>query len=273
MMKNHCMARAMTALVGCAVAVALFTPTPAIADDTPTLLHQWTFDTEPGWAMEGEWEFGVPQGLGGDEFGNPDPTSGYTGDNVYGVNLQGDYSDEIGGPYCLSMGPIDMTGVSDSSLHFWRWLNTDWLPWVSAKIQVSNDNTNWVTLWENANVEITDDAWNHWELDMSAVADGQPTVWVRWTHEVFTGGTWAYSGWNIDDVELWGVTSSWAPGDLNCDGIVSAADIDPFVVALTNPGGYAGQYPGCDMMNGDINGDDAVTAADIDPFVALLTGQ
>jgi hypothetical protein len=61
-------------------------------------------------------------------------------------------------------------------------------------------------------------------------------------------------------------------GDMNCDGIVSSADIDPFVVALTDPAAYVVLYPDCDILNGDINGDGLVTAADIDPFVAILVG-
>ncbi len=61
-------------------------------------------------------------------------------------------------------------------------------------------------------------------------------------------------------------------GDLNCDGSINAFDIDPFVLALTDPGGYAAQFPTCDIMLADINGDGAVNAFDIDPFVALLVG-
>lgn len=41
---------------------------------------------------------------------------------------------------------------------------------------------------------------------------------------------------------------------------------------MTDPAGYAIQYPGCNIHNGDINGDGAVNAFDIDPFVELLTG-
>ena len=59
-------------------------------------------------------------------------------------------------------------------------------------------------------------------------------------------------------------------GDLNCDGAVDFGDINPFVLALTNPGAYATAYPGCDILNGDINGDGSVDFADIDPFVVLL---
>ena len=62
------------------------------------------------------------------------------------------------------------------------------------------------------------------------------------------------------------------PGDLNCDGILDAFDIDPFVLALTDPDGYAQQFPDCDRMLADINGDGVVDAFDIDPFVELLVG-
>jgi hypothetical protein len=62
-------------------------------------------------------------------------------------------------------------------------------------------------------------------------------------------------------------------GDLNCDGAVNGYDIDPFVLALTDPEAYAGQWPECDYMLADINGDGAVNGYDIDPFVAVLTGE
>ena len=61
-------------------------------------------------------------------------------------------------------------------------------------------------------------------------------------------------------------------GDLNCDGTANAFDIDPFVLALTDPAGYAAAYPDCDRMLADCNGDGVVNAFDIDPFVELLTG-
>ena len=62
------------------------------------------------------------------------------------------------------------------------------------------------------------------------------------------------------------------PGDLNCDGTLNAFDIDPFVLALTDPAGYAAAYPDCDIMRGDINRDGRVDSFDIDPFVELLIG-
>jgi hypothetical protein len=62
-------------------------------------------------------------------------------------------------------------------------------------------------------------------------------------------------------------------GDLNCDGAIDAFDIDPFVLALTDPVAYATAYPACYLNLADCNGDGKVDAFDIDPFVALLTGE
>jgi probable HAF family extracellular repeat protein len=60
-------------------------------------------------------------------------------------------------------------------------------------------------------------------------------------------------------------------GDINCDGAINTFDIDPFVLAMTNPTAYATEYPLCDYLLADITGDGNVTAFDIDPFVQLLT--
>jgi hypothetical protein len=70
-----------------------------------------------------------------------------------------------------------------------------------------------------------------------------------------------------------GDACEYGVGDLNCDGKIDAFDIDPFVLALTDPAGYAAKWPECDSLLADINGDEKVDAFDIDPFVALLTGN
>ncbi|MEW6251481.1 MAG: hypothetical protein AB1716_12595 [Planctomycetota bacterium] len=67
------------------------------------------------------------------------------------------------------------------------------------------------------------------------------------------------------------IEPSFAIGDLNCDGAVDFDDINPFVLALSDPAGYAVAYPNCNILNGDVNGDGQVNFDDINPFVALLT--
>ncbi len=63
------------------------------------------------------------------------------------------------------------------------------------------------------------------------------------------------------------------PGDLNCDGSVSFADINPFVLILSDRAAWTATYPDCPVANGDIDGDSIVGFGDINPFVALLTGR
>ncbi len=61
-------------------------------------------------------------------------------------------------------------------------------------------------------------------------------------------------------------------GDMNCDGQVSFADINPFVIYMVNFAAWQSSYPGCNPRNGDINGDGTYPSfADVNPFVALLT--
>ncbi len=59
-------------------------------------------------------------------------------------------------------------------------------------------------------------------------------------------------------------------GDMNCDGLVNFGDINPFILALTNPAAYALRYPDCPINNGDINGNGVVGFDDINPFIRLL---
>ncbi len=59
-------------------------------------------------------------------------------------------------------------------------------------------------------------------------------------------------------------------GDLNCDGLIDFFDLDPFVLAITDPTGYEIAYPDCNIMHADCNMDGVVDFFDIAPFVALI---
>lgn len=63
---------------------------------------------------------------------------------------------------------------------------------------------------------------------------------------------------------------NYPPGDANCDGVVNNFDIDPFVLALTQPIVYEHVYRNCWTDSCDTDGDGVLTNFDIDPFVALL---
>ena len=51
---------------------------------------------------------------------------------------------------------------------------------------------------------------------------------------------------------------------MNCDGIVDANDIEPFIAIL-----FEGATP-CDTCTGDTNGDGRVAAGDIEGFINCL---
>ncbi len=180
----------------------------------PSAKYTWNMDVDPGWTREGAWQFGVPQGLGS---GSPDPKAGFTGQNVFGYNLAGNYTNSLP-ERALTTGAIDCSTLDDVSLHFRRWLNVESNRWDHARVQVSTNNTTWTTVWENGGNNLLETAWTAQEIDISSIADGQPSVYVRWTMGP-TDSVIAYSGWNLDDVEIWGYGEA-APGcqaDADCN--------------------------------------------------------
>lgn len=168
--------------------------------------YDFPFDSDPNWTTEGEWAFEQPTGQGGSAYGNPDPNSGCTGNNVYGVNLNGDYNTAVGGPYYLTAGPFDCSGYIDIHLEFARWLNTDVSAYVVSKVEASTNAVDWTVVWQHtAAAAITDDAWQIVQYDISRIADNQDMVYIRWSYEILNERAYPYSGWNIDDVQLSGI--------------------------------------------------------------------
>ncbi len=94
-----------------------------------------------------------------------------------------------------------------------------------------------------------------------------------------------YVGWDCctyinrepaaDDVNgavyTYGAPVDRLPGDFDGSGAVDTQDINPFVLALTNPAQYEATY-GLPPVLYDTNGDWTIDTQDINPFVTLLTG-
>ncbi len=60
-------------------------------------------------------------------------------------------------------------------------------------------------------------------------------------------------------------------GDLNCDGNVDFADVNPFVMYLSDYATWEQTFPGCNPLNGDINGDGTYPSlGDINAFVNVM---
>lgn len=170
------------------------------------VIYDAPLGSDPGWEMQGQWQYGVPTGEGGEDHGHPDPTSGYTGAHVIGVNLDGNYAVEVAGPLALIAGPFDLSGYKDVAVEYARYLNTDEPDYVEATVEVSIDNQqSWHPLWTHTGPgPIRDSAWRIMRHDLGSVADGQSMVYVRWSHEILDARAFPYSGWNIDDIKLIG---------------------------------------------------------------------
>ncbi len=221
----------------------------------PELIYRFPLDSDPGWATTGQWAWGRP--IGGGSHAR-DPHLGYTGQYVYGYNLEGDYANHMQTPEYLTTGALDCSSLSGVQLRFWRWLGVEALD--QAGVEVSNDGQTWVPVW--ANVSTHDESeWTPHGYDISAIADGQSTVYIRWSMGP-TNASITYPGWNIDDVEIWGIVSAPVPGDLDGDGNI---DIEDFVILAgclvgpTVPPAF-----GCE--NADLDQDMDVDMADFGVF-------
>jgi hypothetical protein len=169
------------------------------------VVYDFPLDSDPGWPRNGQWQFGKPTGQGGKEYGHPDPTGGHTGQNVFGVDLNGDYDTAVGGPYSLVAGPFDLRAYENVHLRFWSWLNTDLADYVKNSLEVSLDGKTWLLVSHNPEREpVADSAWSRWECGIGPWVDGQPTVYLRWSYQVLTERAYPYSGWNLDDIQLIG---------------------------------------------------------------------
>ncbi len=204
----------------------------------------FTLDTNPGWSIEGLWGFGTPTG-GGGQYGGPDPSSAYTGSNVYGYNLSGDYENSLPERH-LTTTAIDCSNIYDVSLSFRRWLGVERSTYDHAYIRVSNDGSSWTTIWQNPDSATEDASWTLQSYDISAVADYEGTVYIRWTQGT-TDSSWQYCGWNIDDVEVTGTSAGGGPGDCNDNGVPDECDITDGTSEDCNSNGVPDE---CDIADG-----------------------
>lgn len=184
------------------IATAATQPRSIALDVLPAQrVFYFPMDSDPGWTKNGAWAFGTPLGGGGGSYGFPDPTSGATGTKVYGVNLNGNHTATLGATLHLTSSPLNFTGKTNCVLQFQRWLNSDAPPYVQLTIDVSTNGTTYTRVWGNG-FEIAENAWSKQHYNISAIADNQPTVYLRWTYRILKVGARPMSGWNIDDVEI-----------------------------------------------------------------------
>ena len=182
----------------------------------------------------------------------------------YEYAIQNLTSDRSGGSFSVRLARganVSGVGFHDVDYHSGEpWLPTDWIVniapdgiiWSSPESFQKNPNSNalrWATLY------------NFWFDVDAAPVQGEAQLGL------FKTGTP-----NSVPVVIVVPESASSMGDLNCDGMVDAEDIEAFIMAIFSPLNYPAQYPECDINRGDINGDGLVNAGDIEGFIQLLFG-
>ncbi|MCG8408322.1 MAG: Ig-like domain-containing protein [Phycisphaerales bacterium] len=170
------------------------TATAGVSVGTPAPVFSFPLDTDPDWLVEGDWAFGPPQGLEGD------PASAFTGLNVLGYNLAGEYDQEMP-PQYLTMQPLNCSGLSRVTLSFARWLGVEADSFDKATIEITTDGILWNTVWSHTGDDLEETAWSQQSYNLTEFADDEPFVMIRWGMGPTDGGG-EFSGWNIDDIVI-----------------------------------------------------------------------
>ena len=166
----------------------------------PLVVYAEYFNSNPGWNMESQWQYGVPQD------GANGPNSGFTSVNVLGYNLSGNYPNNLATVYAMSPS-INCSTAGSLTLRFQRWLrvrNGD-----TATVQVSTNGSAWTTLW-SASGNVADAGWQLMQYSLPSWTEGSPSVRLRWA--MGSGSSQNDIGWNIDDIEITGSALPVTPG-------------------------------------------------------------
>ena len=170
----------------------------------------WSDDFEisdNGWTHGGtgqdDWMRDVPTGNGG-----YDPADAFSGTKIWGNDLgpsgyNGNYQPNVNN--WLQSPNIDCSGQTGVHLRYRRWLTVESGQYDQAKIQV-NGNTVWQN---NISSDHIDTDWELHEIDISAYADNNPNVTIKFT--LTTDGGTEFGGWNIDDLKVGMPGSGYTP--------------------------------------------------------------
>ncbi len=247
--------------------------TYATAVATITTVLDDDFEAELGWTVEsialsdGAWDRGVPVA----DAGIGVPTADFDGSGSCWLtdNTMGN-SDVDGGPTLLISPTLDLSGLGNPRLRYARWFYCDDAAPPAQDffdVEASNDNgASWVLLEHTASTN----QWDYPEYylaDYLALSDQMKFRFIAIDNPNNSKTEAAVDAFWIFEASC----AEFTAGDTNCDGAVNAFDIDPFVLALTDPAGYEAAFDDCDLSTADANGDGTLDAFDIDAFIGLLT--
>lgn len=187
------------------------------------------FSTNTGWTLGTNWQIGAtsvsPAGSG-----NGDPAQDHTAtaDNgVLGAKLGGNIGapDGMHGFYYATSPVYNLKNASDVSVSFFRWLNSDYDPYMTSQVEAF-DGAAWNVIYTNANIGSTgyvaDNSWKQMTYDVSAFADHNAAFRLRYSYDVTSSGVFTIGGWNVDDLAVSGNVDVPEPGTFVLLGLALA---------------------------------------------------
>lgn len=167
-----------------------------LTGSTDTLFFD-NFEEYSDWSYTGEFEIASPT--------KSVPSYTFSGIVCLGTDLTlmgenpGMYENNI--LDTITSPDINISNYTDLQLSFYRWFKV--LDGDTVRIQVSNNNTNWVTIWSNNGLaETSDNDWNKQTLNLpNSIIKGN-TLKIRFL--LITNGSDVAEGINVDDIMVTG---------------------------------------------------------------------
>lgn len=159
-------------------------------------LYSNDFTSSAGFVFSGgAWAIGVPT------YASGGPSTAFSDTKILAYNLSGNYENSMASTYYAKTPPIDCRNGTNTHLTFRRWLGVESSSYDHATIQISTNNSTWTDVWTNPTGNLQDAGWTVQSYDISAIADGKQTVYIRWGMGISDSSV-SFCGWNIDDLQI-----------------------------------------------------------------------
>jgi hypothetical protein len=174
-----------------------------------TYFYENFVNNNKGWLLGTEWQIGAamvsPPGAFGADPGE-DNTPNTADNGVAGVLIGGNENPVIHPMYYIESPIIDISAAQGQLyLTYFRWLNSDYLPFMKNVVEVF-DGTTWIEVWASGEQPGIQDSppaglgWTFVSHDITPYKNA--SIKVRFGYDIESEGAYSIGSWNLDDVKL-----------------------------------------------------------------------